>query len=194
MQMTVHSCVEVKGKGDGCKRCPVMTKGFCSDLIDFIQRAESSSKKKFSGISEFDRLSVIADTVSAIVVKIDTFKGDSQFSTWAWRIWNNKRADFFRQLKRGQQAEDSLKSLERHSGQSPDEMLMIEAELKHIRILLEKDPACSKLLIDFYYKKAIAGESQTEIATGYGLKANTFNQRLKRCRKALEKAIRNYKE
>ena len=79
--MTIHSCVEVKGKGAGCKECPVMAKGLCLDLIDFIQRAESSSKKKFSGISEFDRLSIIADTVSAIVAKIDTFKGDSLFST-----------------------------------------------------------------------------------------------------------------
>ena len=100
-ELTIHSCIKARGKAKGCPKCPVMLKGFCPSLIDFILRAENNTQKKYLSISEHDRHAIIADTVSAIAANIDSFerRKGSQFSTWAWRIYLNIVADFFRQAR-----------------------------------------------------------------------------------------------
>ncbi|OEU84100.1 MAG: hypothetical protein BA873_08475 [Desulfobulbaceae bacterium C00003063] len=55
--------------------------------------------------------------------------------------------------------------------------------------LLKHDPECQKLLVDFC-NRTMRGVSQKHMAESYGLKPNTLNQRLKRCRKKLKELLR----
>ena len=187
--MAIHSCIEVQGKGDGCQECPVMLKGFCPNLVDFIQRAESNARKKYSRISEHDRLAIVADTVGAIVSNIHTFEGrrGSRFFTWAWRIYLNKVADFFRQAREWVPIDNVIAS------ELPDHGRPRSCSFNDIidllKSLLKHDPECQKLLIDFC-NRTMQGVSQKEMAESYGLKPNTLNQRLKRCRKKLKELLR----
>ena len=187
--MTVHSCVDAKGKGPGCDDCPVMVEGFCQELVDFIRRADNRMKKKYLRVSKFDRLSIIDDTVISILRKIDTFNGESKFSTWAWSICLYKSIDFFRKIERAEKIGESLEFMEGPFVERPDQDLMIKAEISHIKILLHKNPDCSKILIFYYHGKENRGESQKEMAASYGMKSNSFNQKLKRCRKLLKMVI-----
>jgi RNA polymerase sigma factor (sigma-70 family) len=187
--MTVHSCVDAKGKGPGCDDCPVMVEGFCQELVDFIRRADNGMKKRYPRVSKFDRLSIIGDTVISILARIENFKGESQFSTWAWSICHNKSVDFFRKIERAEKIGEYLEFAEHSCFGRPDQNLMIEAEIAHIKILLHKNPDCSKLVIFYYHRKVNRGESQNEMAANFGMKPNSFNQKLKRCRKVLKMAI-----
>lgn len=166
-----------------------MLKGFCRSLIDFIIRAENNTQKKYPTISEHDRHAIIADTVSAIVANINTFEGrkGSRFSTWAWRIYMNKVANFFRQAREWAPIDNMIASeLPDHGGPRSYSFKDIIDLLKS---QLKQNPECQKLLIDFC-NRTMQGVSQKEMAESYGLKPNTLNQRLKRCRKKLKELLR----
>lgn len=188
--LTIHSCIKACGKAKGCRKCPVMLKGFCLSLVDFIHRAENNAKMKYPKIYEHDRRAIITDTVSAIVANINTFEGrkGSRFSTWAWRIYMNKIADFFRKEGKYVPLANSMEPTAIFTGHSLDEQYETETMLEFLKSMLKKDPACCKLLVDFYYRKE-RGETQKEMAASYGINPNTFNQRLKRCRTKLRKIL-----
>lgn len=187
--LTIHSCIKARGKAKGCPKCPIMLKGFCPSLIDFILRAENNTQKKYSSISEHDRHAIIADTVSAIAAYIDSFerRKGSQFSTWAWKIYLNKVADFFRQAREWAPIDNMIASELRDHGSPRSYSFKDIVDL--LKSLLKHDPECQKLLIDFC-NRTMQGVSHKEMAESYGLKPNTLNQRLKRCRKKLKDLLR----
>ena len=150
--------------------------------------------------NEQTRSDIIAETVVRAMRAIDGFEGRSKFTTWAWGIYKITLADYFRksntQLPPHTQPIKVFKDDpgieicdERQHDQSETPLL---SALKKIASDPEDpDHKDAVFLIDFYDYSS-QGKSQKDIAGMLGLKPNTFNQQLKRCRKALKKRLKEF--
>ena len=146
------------------------------------------------------RTDIIAETVARVMKAIDGFEEKSKFTTWAWSIYSRALAEYFRNSCRQMpHLMTSLESLrDEHGVELPDERpldtiapLLLNA-LKKIAANPE-DPDYEKalFLVDFY-ELTMQGKNQIEMAGILGMKSNSFNQRLKRCRNALKKRLKEF--
>jgi len=194
-----HGCLNLRGKGQECLKCEIMARGFCNDLIEILTKMVSNLSS-YEGIPPEDRDEILSDTVIGVWKGIDKFEGrnGALFSTWAWAIFKNKRRDYFRRLP----SEDVVVFLFLDDHRKKEEIEMMvsekessssrdEEEMEHIIECLKKnidnDPGgCIHLYLNLF----CSGKDRKVLAEEYGLKLNTFNQRVRRCRKVIRDLCR----
>lgn len=140
-----------------------------------------------------DTMDISQETFLKVYKSIGTFKGDSEFSTWLYRIAKNTALDFVRKRKQNTVSIDS--SGEENEGfdipdesisQSPEKMALQNEKKEILRKAIEKLSDEHREIIilrdmnDYSYE-AIA--SMLEIETG------TVKSRLFRAREALRKIL-----
>lgn len=197
--MIGHPCIEKTGKlpeceipppAPDCSDCPIRSAGFCTEFQDVLRKIAANLAAKYAGISQEDLEEILANTVEGVLANIGNYEGrrGAKFSTWVWRIYRNKTADFFRAGNAyAEKFADTLAG--------PD--TRVERELKaEIREIFEKSLAddstgCVRLYLDLYgYFNT--GKSRKELAAAYGMKPNTLNQKIRRCRKTMKRLFQNH--
>tara|TARA_B100000131_G_C18108073_1_gene608615 strand:+ start:1454 stop:1864 length:411 start_codon:yes stop_codon:yes gene_type:complete len=118
------------------------------------------------------------------VRKISSFKGESRFSTWAYRIATNACLDEIRKRNRRPQLEFSENDESKYSSKNP-----IQSQEDQIsdRLLIEE--ALSSLPDDFRIPLVLrdqAGMNYQEIATVMSLPEGTVKSRIARARERLK--------
>ena len=194
-----HECLKVQGKGPGCYICPVYKKGFCANMIKIIQKMAVNLDKEFQKISLHDREEILSKAVISILNGIDNFEGrnGARFSTWSWRIFLNNRTDYFRSayrrktitiselLPENNLSEMLFKPSEQDSGLTDK----VDEIIEHIKMSLPNDfSGCMRLFLDLFiaFKN---GNSQKKLSEDYGIKPNTLNQRIRRCRRIIKNIL-----
>lgn len=117
-----HACLEAQGHGSGCNSCQIRKEHFCPH--PFIKEL-IKWKNKLGGLSVGACQDILAETVSAIIKNISQFDRRSQFSTWAWRIFSNKKNDYWRKEYEKKEMIVTTKTLEILTPVLPTEVLNI---------------------------------------------------------------------
>lgn len=132
---------------------------------------------------------VSQDTFIKIFKKLNTFKGQSKFSSWVYRITYNTCLDALRQQKENYKlipinefTEHELKTVENALD------IMQEEELKeNVNQCLEQLPGDMGFLLTLYY---FEGYSINDIAEVVNLKANNVKVKLHRARLKLTEILK----
>ncbi|QTA90442.1 type III-E CRISPR-associated RpoE-like sigma factor [Desulfonema magnum] len=189
-----NECLRVRGNGTGCEKCAVKIRNFCPDvMIELIEKMSRHLSASFKEMSQTDQDAILSDTVFAIWQGVERFEGrrGARFSTWAWRIFNNKTTDYLRHQYRYRKKELSLSELLADDEQHPAASDSIDEnkETEQILIGLKQNMPddvmnCIQLLIELDEAKQDK-KTQEYLADKYGLKTNTLTKRIVRCRKRI---------
>jgi RNA polymerase sigma factor (sigma-70 family) len=144
---------------------------------------------RYAWLPTADREDVLGQTAEQVFRDLGEFRGDrpGMFAAWAWRIFRNRLHDHFR--SRPPDAE-ALSGGLHAAGDAPDinELRMALLQCFHRHLPLDAD-GCVGLYLDLY-RTFRTGDDQKALAEALGLKPNTLNQRLRRCRPFIRRLFR----
>lgn len=162
--------------------------------------------------NESDAKEILQDTFLSIWRKLDTFKGDSQFSSWVYRVTANAALMRLRSQRRHPQisTEDlpagfldshgaglgdgvggagHLPSPGENWAKRPDDQLQSDELRSHIQAAVDKLP---ELYRTVFLLRDVEGLSTEETAEMLGISVPTVKTRLHRARIALRESIAKY--
>lgn len=135
--------------------------------------------------NEVDQEDLYQEIVYQLWKSYKSFKGDSQFSTWMYRVSLNTAISFFKKEKKQKEIEDKLKIQDNtetmDTNENPDKLDFL---YKAINQLNDVD----KALIFLY----LEGLSHKEIGNNLGISEGNARVRLNRIKTKLEKTIKKY--
>lgn len=135
--------------------------------------------------NEVDQEDLYQEIVYQLWKSYKSFKGDSQFSTWMYRVSLNTAISFFKKEKKQKEIEDKLKIQDNteamETNENPDKLDFL---YKAINQLNDVD----KALIFLY----LEGLSHKEIGKNLGISEGNARVRLNRIKTKLEKIIKKY--
>jgi RNA polymerase sigma-70 factor (ECF subfamily) len=153
--------------------------------------------------NESEAKEILQDTFLAVWRKLDTFKGDAQFSSWVYRVAAN--AALMRLRSHRRHPEVSTEDLpagfmdQNQSGQilsagdnwarRPDEELQSDEVRRHIQAAVDALPDIYRTV---FLVRDVEGLSTEETAELLGISVPTVKTRLHRARMALREAITAY--
>jgi RNA polymerase sigma-70 factor (ECF subfamily) len=153
--------------------------------------------------NESEAKEILQDTFLAVWRKLDTFKGDAQFSSWVYRVAAN--AALMRLRSHRRHPEVSTEDLpagfldQNQAGQilsagdnwarRPDEELQSEEVRRHIQAAVDALPDIYRTV---FLVRDVEGLSTEETAEMLGISVPTVKTRLHRARIALREAITAY--
>ncbi len=136
-----------------------------------------------------------ADIVQEVFLRawrsIESFRGDSGFSTWLFRITMNMCVDFARH-KHSQPQTQSIVDEEENERQVPDTALTPEEHLENRELGRELAAALDEISEEhrrIVLLRDVSGMSYTEIADVLEISEGTVKSRLSRARIALRKVL-----
>lgn len=135
--------------------------------------------------NEVDQEDLYQEIVYQLWKSYKSFRGDSQFSTWMYRVSLNTAISFFKKEKKQKEIEDKFKiqdnAEEIDTNENPDKLDFL---YKAINQLNDVD----KALIFLY----LEGLSHKEIGNNLGISEGNARVRLNRIKTKLEKTIKKY--
>jgi DNA-directed RNA polymerase specialized sigma24 family protein len=100
----IHECLRFHGRAVICEPCPVKIKGYDQEFLILIQEKAGSLFKEglYDAVPD-----IVADFVQRVIKNIHTFEArwnvehqrNANFKSWAAKIFDNTRADYFRSRK-----------------------------------------------------------------------------------------------
>jgi RNA polymerase sigma-70 factor (ECF subfamily) len=143
---------------------------------------------RFSG-NEALAMDIAQDTFLKLYASIADFRGDSQFSTWAYRLVVNSCLDHKRRSWRLVPIAEEIFSMVRAPGDALKSVLRTEMS-EQVQRAVEKLPEEQRIVVVLRYTEGLAYE---EIAEVLGCSAGTVASRLNRAHKTLERRLANLK-
>lgn len=140
-----------------------------------------------------DTLDVSQDVFLKVYKAIGTFKGDSEFSTWLYRIAKNTALDFVRKRKQSTVSIDSsgeegegFDLPDEHTSSNPEKSALQNEKIEKLRkaILLLSDEHREIIIL-----RDLNDYSYEEIASKLEIEQGTVKSRLYRAREALRKIL-----
>lgn len=127
------------------------------------------------------------DTFIKAYQALNTFREESKFSTWLYRIASNMAIARTRRKKRSGPLEEArhLASDEQSSGNQPGNMSQ-EERSHYLHLALAQLEENDRLLLSLYYLEEVSMDETAEIS---GLDKNTVKVRMHRARKKLYKVL-----
>lgn len=141
-----------------------------------------------------DALDLSQETFLKAWKSLSSFKGDSAFSTWVYRLASNTCLDFLRRKKRQQETIGSALSLDDEDAPPPpsDESVQPEVQLERTERSLALKKALASLP-DHHRQililRELSGLSYQEISDTLDLDIGTVKSRLTRARLSLRKIL-----
>ncbi len=133
---------------------------------------------------------VSQDVFVKVYERLNTFKGDSKFSTWIYRIAYNKSLDYVK--KQGRRLRTtSIDSDNEYHLETIDnalDKLEVAERQEAIKAAINEMPEVDNVVITLHYFEEL---SLKEIAKIMGIEANTVKVRLFRSRKRLAQILKN---
>lgn len=133
---------------------------------------------------------VSQDVFMKVFRVLNTFKGDSKFSTWLYKIAYYRSLDYLKKQKRQLNTSSIDADTEYHltSIESALDQLEDQERKKSIKKAIGKLPEDDAVVITLHYFEAL---SLKEIGEVMGIEANTVKVRLFRSRKRLAAILKN---
>lgn len=190
--MLTHPCIDRPEQDRACTHCTIHGRGFCGPFQETLRKIARHLDARYTGIPAADRADIVSATVEHAVKSIHRFEGRSgaKLSTWIWRIYRNKRTDYFRKTP----PPDLRQRLAAETGTRHDPAGAADLEIairQCFETLLETDETGCVRLYASLYRAEKEGRTRSELADLLGLKLNTLNQRIKRCRKTVAHLFQN---
>lgn len=150
---------------------------FCHRMLGEPHRAEDAAQEAFH----------------AAFLRIDTFRGDSSFKTWLFRIALNRCRDMLRYSAR--RSTESWEAIVEHGGHAAEALAAVEApgyaavEARDVlkRVLQSLPPEYREVLL----LRELDDQSYQEMAETLECSVDAVKGRLKRARAALDGALRH---
>ncbi|HXI58898.1 MAG TPA: sigma-70 family RNA polymerase sigma factor [Polyangia bacterium] len=153
--------------------------------------------------NESEAKEILQDTFLAIWRKLDTFKGDAQFSSWVYRVAANAALMRLRTQRRhpevsteelpagflDQQQYGQILSPGENWARRPDDQLQSDELRNHIQSAVDALPEIYRTV---FLVRDVEGLSTEETAELLGISIPTVKTRLHRARMALREAITGY--
>jgi RNA polymerase sigma-70 factor, ECF subfamily len=143
---------------------------------------------RFSG-EESLAMDIAQDTFLKLYSSIADFRGDSQFSTWVYRLVVNSCLDHKRRSWRLIPMADEFLSVLKAPGDALHAVLRNEMSAR-VQRAIEKLPVEQRIAVVLRYTEGLGYE---EIAEAVGCSAGTVASRLNRAHKTLERRLANLK-
>lgn len=161
-------------------------------LVRKYERLVSTCVYSIAGNAE-DVLDISQDVFLKVYKSIGTFKGDSEFSTWLYRIAKNTALDFVRRRKQNALSIDSSGD-EGEGFDLPDESVNTSPEKKALqnerkRMLYDAINKLSDEHREIIILRDLNDYSYDDIANALGIESGTVKSRLFRAREALRKIL-----
>lgn len=133
---------------------------------------------------------VSQDVFVKVYQVLQTFKGDSKFSTWVYKIAYYRSLDYLKKQKRNLNTSSIDAEVEYHLPSIENTLDRLEAEerKKTIKRAIDGLPENDAVVITLHYFEEL---SLKEIADIMGIEANTVKVRLFRSRKRLAELLKN---
>lgn len=133
---------------------------------------------------------VSQDVFVKVYQVLQTFKGDSKFSTWVYKIAYYRSLDYLKKQKRNLNTSSIDTEVEYHLPSIENTLDRLEAEerKKTIKRAIDGLPENDAVVITLHYFEEL---SLKEIADIMGIEANTVKVRLFRSRKRLAELLKN---
>ncbi len=133
---------------------------------------------------------VSQDVFVKVYQVLQSFKGDSKFSTWIYKIAYYRSLDYLKKQKRGLSTSslDSDKEYHLPSIENDLDALEVNERKQAIKSAIDKLPVDDAVVITLHYFEEL---SLKEIAKIIGVEANTVKVRLFRSRKRLAQLLKN---
>jgi RNA polymerase sigma-70 factor (ECF subfamily) len=143
---------------------------------------------RFSG-DESLAMDIAQDTFLKLYASIADFRGDSQFSTWVYRLVVNSCLDHKRRSWRVIPMADEFLVVLRAPGDALHALLRNEMS-ERVQRAIDKLPAEQRIVVVLRYTEGLGYE---QIAEAVGCSVGTVASRLNRAHKALERRLANLK-
>jgi len=205
-------CVDWMSDGDSCgneKDCEIFKSGFCEIFVRF-SRKKLPSLLSSKGIPEEDRKEIFQEFFIRVSKSIGNLRNRGGASSFFHAVVDNLVKDYFSdKLKKRYDSIDTFGGEEDSEEGRENVILSRLSEEMYIEKLAEEEiretaeaiidflkkesdlgDDCAELLL-YFYRWLKVGLSQKEMAQSMGLKPNTFNQRLKRCKERIRKKLIN---
>ncbi len=143
---------------------------------------------RFSG-NEALAMDIAQDTFLKLYSSIAEFRGDSQFSTWVYRLVVNSCLDHRRRCWRMIPMADELLAVLRAPGDALQAAMRTQMS-ERVQSAVEKLPEEQRIVVVLRYTEGLAYE---QIAEAVGCSMGTVASRLSRAHKALERRLSTWK-
>ncbi|HWC99277.1 MAG TPA: sigma-70 family RNA polymerase sigma factor [Candidatus Sulfopaludibacter sp.] len=153
-------------------------------LFETYKNKVYSVALRFAG-EEAAAMDIAQDTFVKLFSTIQSFRGDSGFQTWVYRMVVNSCLDQQRRTRRLIPLADELMATLRASGDILTQMLREELG-NRVRAAVEKLPPDLRIVIVLRYTEGLAYD---QIAEVLGCSLGTVASRLNRAHKALERRL-----
>jgi RNA polymerase sigma-70 factor, ECF subfamily len=143
-----------------------------------------------------DAEEAVQDALLSVIRKIDTFREESAFGSWLYRIVANAAYGRCRRVRRGDVSLDQLLPVfdehGRHAAPVPDWSLSVHAPVRQTELRMVLNTAIDELPADYrtvVLLRDVEGLSQQETAEALGLTVVNVKARLHRARLFLRKRL-----
>jgi RNA polymerase sigma-70 factor (ECF subfamily) len=143
---------------------------------------------RFSGDQAL-AMDIAQDTFLKLYSSIADFRGDSQFSTWVYRLVVNSCLDHKRRSWRMIPIADELLAVMRAPGDALNAVIRTQMS-ERVQRAVEKLPEEQRIVVVLRYTEGLAYE---QIAEVIGCSMGTVASRLNRAHRALERRLANLK-
>lgn len=177
-----------------------------SDLIDRAQQGDRSAMDSLVHeirpaiqrqlarypMSEDDRADLLQATLLQVVRRIDSFRGDSSFSTWLFRVTANEALMLMRSQRRHRARlvegleSDQLDAITNEVSGHDDPFGEDQHRAIHLRTALEELPASYRAVMNAHYGQDLGLQ---EIAARFKMTESAVRSRLHRARMRLREVL-----
>ena len=180
-------------------RCQSGSRDAFDELISRYQRRVYTFAYRLTGNTD-DAADIAADTFVRIYSSIGSFRGDSSFVTWLFRVVTNIYLDSRKRRKTRQTVSlDEVVALEESTvqrqvedeGPTPQELVEASERSAALQAAVASLPEYQRLMIVMYHSEGMAYE---EIAETLHLPIGTVKSRLNRARLALRRKLEPLRE
>lgn len=187
-------------------QCEINRYGYCQAFSKFSKERFLSLLKK-KGIPEEDYNDLFQDFFCRVSQSIKNLRSSKSITSFLYSIAYNTITDYIaRNLSKRKESLDTavlfkdnelqehpnILSASKSSYEEETRQAEIQETAQHIIMILKEmareGEECAEFIL-LFYRGLKRGLSQKEMAKELGLKPNTFNQRLKRCRERLRRKL-----
>lgn len=185
-----HFCTDCLTRSPGCRDCPIASSGLAEAFGKAVHAIETDMVRKYPRFDSQIREDVVADTVASAIRNFPQYEGrrEAKLVSWVKGIYRNKVTDLLRRnyditLVEYDAGADNRIAVDHTEEDSLDGLVAILQEMAD-----HTKENCARLFLSLhdYFRQ---GRAQKEMASDMGMKSNSLNQKIKRCREWIRKQI-----
>ena len=185
-----HFCIDCLTRSPGCGDCPIAPSGLTEAFGRAVRSIEVDIARKYPRFDPQTREDVVADTVEGAIRNFPQYEGrrGAKLISWIKGIYTNKINDLLRKDTDITLIDYDAGADNRVATEQTEEPLLdgLVEILKRMADGSKKSCATLFLTLHDYFHQ---GKTQKDLAGDMGVKPNSLNQQIKRCREWIRERI-----